>query len=61
MSEREAAEPVRRSDPLWASIFNALPLQTTDGRALLFSRRAAMADAAWRIAHASPQEPEPAT
>ena len=40
---------VRRSDPLWTAIFHYLP-QQMDGEDLPYSRRAAMADAAWRAA-----------
>lgn len=45
-----------RNDPLWGWLLNAMPNRTYDGRYIMFSRRAAMADAAWKIAAASPQD-----
>ncbi len=46
----------RRKDPLWGQLFNSIPTKTSDGRLLLFSRRALMADAAYDIAMGSPQD-----
>lgn len=39
-----------RSDKLWAEIAHAMPIQRRDGRPLVWSRRARMADAAWEVA-----------
>jgi hypothetical protein len=43
------SRPLDRDNPLWIAIFNAMPVYFGD-KYLVFSRRVAMADAAWRIA-----------
>ena len=48
----------RRDDALWEELFNSIPKETTDGRWIAPSRRMVMADAAWLIAEASPQDPK---
>lgn len=54
----ESGKCVDRSDPLWSALFNAIPATTTDGRSIIYSRRAAMADAAWRDAATAPPHQE---
>jgi hypothetical protein len=42
--------PINRDDRLWSLIFNALTAALAYEEDIGFSRRAAMTDAAWRIA-----------